>query len=150
LKTAAEVADEIARSTPAELRRRWRSNHRIYGRVEDTPVFGGPSINITQAALERAGYSVGDPAALLNLSELSHLENLAIIARAAVKRRKDGWPICPRCEEDELTSPFIPTTEAEKTMARYLAHELTCLRCGFRAPPGVFLDMGVGRPAEGE
>jgi hypothetical protein len=36
--------------------------------------------------------------------------------------RKDGWPYCPICEEDELWSAAIPAT-AETIVS--------CLRCGW-------------------
>ena len=41
------------------------------------------------------------------------------------QRRPDGWPLCPRCGEDELYSPAIPPTEA--TIVR-------CDACGWRPP----------------
>lgn len=40
--------------------------------------------------------------------------------------REDGWPLCPRCQADELWSPNIPATATT-------IHG--CLACGWMAPP---------------
>jgi hypothetical protein len=47
--------------------------------------------------------------------------------------RKDGWPLCPRCQEDELCSLYLLTDHA---MARSMVGEIIsveeCLRYPFR------------------
>lgn len=53
--------------------------------------------------------------------------------RLLVRYRKDGWPLCPRCEEDELYnhvgskppySPNIPLVE-------YFAEPFRCYYCNW-------------------
>jgi len=39
--------------------------------------------------------------------------------------RPDGWPYCPRCDEDELWSPAVPAT---------VATIVGCYRCRWRPP----------------
>lgn len=41
------------------------------------------------------------------------------------ERRADGWPMCPRCDSDELYSLSAPPTEATI---------LGCYFCGWRPP----------------
>lgn len=46
--------------------------------------------------------------------------------------RKDGWPLCPCCGEDELWSPFIPAVpEYKGTLEEYLAAGLSCYNCSW-------------------
>ena len=39
------------------------------------------------------------------------------------EHRADGWPLCPRCEEDELYSLDVPPT---------IPTIVGCYRCGWR------------------
>lgn len=49
--------------------------------------------------------------------------------------RKDGWPLCPRCGEDELQNPHLDMgQEPRPTLADYLAAGLSCLSCGWEGP----------------
>jgi hypothetical protein len=44
--------------------------------------------------------------------------------------RLDGWPLCPRCNEDELWSEFTPgPPEYRGTLEQYLAAPLHCYSC---------------------
>lgn len=48
--------------------------------------------------------------------------------------RADGWPFCPRCGEDELSSlimAFVAPGE-EVELSEVLAGPLVCLACGHR------------------
>lgn len=42
--------------------------------------------------------------------------------------RKDGWPFCPICGEDELGA--IGAAPNTSTMDEYQLHDLFCYRCG--------------------
>ena len=61
--------------------------------------------------------------------------------KAAVKPtefRKDGWPLCPLCGEDEVASPLMWTGDADRpTLEEFLASRLRCMWCGWDAekPP---------------
>ena len=55
---------------------------------------------------------------------------------AYVRRRDDGWPLCPGCDEDELWSNSVPATE--ETI-------VSCLRCNWR--PGYYIQNHEGRHA---
>jgi hypothetical protein len=51
--------------------------------------------------------------------------------------RKDGWPLCPVCGEDELFAGFTPgpsVAEAtdEERFALYVAEITGCYSCGWR------------------
>lgn len=51
-----------------------------------------------------------------------------------------GWPLCPKCGENELWSPFHPPIEwdleeRQRNMALYIASGLTCYQCGWSMPP---------------
>lgn len=46
--------------------------------------------------------------------------------------RRDGWPFCPRCGEDELWTPWTPEGE-EASLDDYIANKLSCLRCEWRS-----------------
>lgn len=53
--------------------------------------------------------------------------------------RTDGWPFCPKCDEDELHSPFLPAPPdyAPGTIDQYIRAGLKCYQCGYeRAPEG--------------
>lgn len=46
--------------------------------------------------------------------------------------RADGWPLCPRCEEDELWSPLAWDGEGERPpVSAYIAAGLRCYYCGW-------------------
>lgn len=48
--------------------------------------------------------------------------------------RKDGWPLCPKCEEDEVYSVVMMCwkgDEPKPTMEECLQGELGCYRCGW-------------------
>lgn len=52
--------------------------------------------------------------------------------------RADGWPICPRCEEDELWSPLRWDGEGEKPpIQAYIDAGLTCYLCGWTNTNGL-------------
>lgn len=53
--------------------------------------------------------------------------------------RKDGWPLCPRCGEDELASTLFPAQPKP-------IDPMKCLYCGWRGeipamPPKVVDNM---------
>lgn len=55
--------------------------------------------------------------------------------RAYTNYRADGWPLCPRCDEDELWGiadvvfyPRLPT------MAEHLMYIRGCYRCNWKPP----------------
>ena len=43
--------------------------------------------------------------------------------------RQDGWPLCPRCGEDELWTPWNPPLEADVTLDDYVGRQLRCYAC---------------------
>jgi hypothetical protein len=49
--------------------------------------------------------------------------------------RKDGWPLCPRCGEDELYSRYLPDPPAldeqpqDILLRLYLSTGVKCYRC---------------------
>lgn len=46
--------------------------------------------------------------------------------------RADGWPLCSRCEADELMCRETPGPPSYTwTLAQYLEHDLLCLACGW-------------------
>src|SRR5262249_23757670 len=46
--------------------------------------------------------------------------------------RQDGWPLCPRCGEDELWSSFAWNGDGERPpMQAWLDAGLTCYQCGW-------------------
>ena len=47
--------------------------------------------------------------------------------------RRDGWPLCPGCGEDELWTPWTPPEGCEANLDDYIANKLSCLRCGWRS-----------------
>lgn len=48
--------------------------------------------------------------------------------------RADGWPLCPRCGEDELWSPLVWGGRGERpTVEAYLAAGVRCYRCGWES-----------------
>lgn len=54
--------------------------------------------------------------------------------------RKDGWPLCPRCGEDELWSARMywwNGSAPRPTLAECFAHDFGCYLCGWRGcvPP---------------
>ena len=57
-------------------------------------------------------------------------------ANATYETRKDGWPLCPRCGEDELWSPLIPDPlDSHPPIAAYIAAGLRCYKCGWDSDP---------------
>lgn len=53
------------------------------------------------------------------------------------KLREDGWPLCPRCGEDELWSAEVPADPRRI---------VSCLRCGWKPPdesPVLWLEVVV-------
>lgn len=53
----------------------------------------------------------------------------------AVEYRRDGWPHCPGCGEDELYSDLMMRwngTTPRPTLAECHAHEFCCYACGWR------------------
>jgi hypothetical protein len=53
--------------------------------------------------------------------------------------RKDGWPLCPECGEDELASDLLLRGDVHRyerrpdlTMADYLASTFFCYQCQWR------------------
>lgn len=53
----------------------------------------------------------------------AHNIKIAADRPAYIRRRDDGWPFCPGCDEDELWSSAIPATE--ETI-------VSCLRCDWK------------------
>lgn len=48
------------------------------------------------------------------------------------EHRADGWPLCPRCGEDELWSGFQWDGEGERPpMQTWIDHGLCCYKCGW-------------------
>lgn len=49
--------------------------------------------------------------------------------------RQDGWPLCPRCEEDELYSVvmlgYADIRQPRPTLEDCLAGGFGCYRCGW-------------------
>ena len=46
--------------------------------------------------------------------------------------RSDGWPLCPKCGEDELSSPFAWDGKPPKPpMIAWIHAGVKCLHCGF-------------------
>jgi hypothetical protein len=51
--------------------------------------------------------------------------------------RKDGWPLCPQCEEDELYSHLmLGWTDPDSTpsVEECIKGGMTCYRCGWTSP----------------
>jgi hypothetical protein len=46
--------------------------------------------------------------------------------------RPDGWPLCPRCGEDELWSPIWNSDRPRPSLDEFLAGPLACYACGWR------------------
>lgn len=48
--------------------------------------------------------------------------------------RKDGWPLCPKCGEDELYSQMPWTDESNKpTIGEFIEGGLQCYRCQWQS-----------------
>lgn len=61
--------------------------------------------------------------------------------------RKDGWPLCPYCGEDELWSPLIPEPiDSHPPVADYIAAGLSCYRCGWSNEPPVIKQIEKQAP----
>jgi hypothetical protein len=57
-----------------------------------------------------------------------------------IEYRKDGWPLCPRCGEDELWSPltfYAQWDGADKRLPveKYIEAGMTCYRCNWKYKP---------------
>jgi hypothetical protein len=51
---------------------------------------------------------------------------------AMLQYRADGWPLCPRCGDDELWSPFFwDGTGPQPPLHVYIAAGLSCYQCGW-------------------
>jgi hypothetical protein len=58
--------------------------------------------------------------------------------------RKDGWPFCPRCEEDELYSVYLNTSQGmnrqkngeQIPVEELLKYPFRCYRCNWRNDEG--------------
>lgn len=50
---------------------------------------------------------------------------------------KKGWPLCPRCEEDELYSFLMLgwTKDEPPSIAECIATGMNCYRCSWELPP---------------
>lgn len=58
----------------------------------------------------------------------------AWIDRTYEEKRKDGWPLCPRCGEDELWSGLAwDGTGARPPMKRWIMAGLTCYKCSWKS-----------------
>ena len=71
--------------------------------------------------------------------------------------RRDGWPVCPRCGEDEIMSwldsgyvfEYIEKHGCNPPREEYLSARLTCLYCGWeRAAQRI--ETAIKRPAAGD
>ena len=47
--------------------------------------------------------------------------------------RKDGWPLCPRCEEDELWSSIAISAQRAVTLEECWAGDFTCYYCNWKS-----------------
>lgn len=47
--------------------------------------------------------------------------------------RKDGWPLCPRCEEDELWSSVAIVASRAVTLEECFEGEFTCYYCNWQS-----------------
>lgn len=45
--------------------------------------------------------------------------------------REDGWPLCPKCGEDELSSRLVWPNLEKPSMIAFVHAGMTCLKCGF-------------------
>jgi hypothetical protein len=64
--------------------------------------------------------------------------------------RKDGWPICPSCDEDELWSRLSWGGISVPPLADFIAAGLSCYRCNWHLPPSAApsnSDSGTDNPA---
>jgi hypothetical protein len=51
--------------------------------------------------------------------------------------RKDGWPFCPRCEEDELYSHLMlgwSNPDSTPTVQQCIESGMTCYQCSWTLP----------------
>lgn len=63
-----------------------------------------------------------------------------IVVGAGVRCRIDGWPFCPRCDEDELWSPgSMALSLAGAPLSEWLRHDLRCYRCHLTVAGGTFV-----------
>jgi hypothetical protein len=54
----------------------------------------------------------------------------------AYETRKDGWPLCPVCSEDELWSGLPWNGEGDRPpMQAWIDHGLRCYKCGWDSDP---------------
>lgn len=66
-------------------------------------------------------------------------EYLSAMPNPFTEFRKDGWPLCPRCEEDELYSLYLMTshgiarqiTEEEIPLLELLGYPFRCYHCNW-------------------
>lgn len=71
------------------------------------------------------------------------------------EHRKDGWPLCPRCGDDELYSVFLMSMNAhirqekgeEIKMDEILRHPFGCYNCGWSNDGGVAINAEVKQVA---
>jgi hypothetical protein len=102
----------------------------------------GPMVAVTK--LET--HNRGTPKAFEGASIIRLLVAAADVAeRKDVRRRADGWPLCPGCGEDELWSSFTPPNadpipDAER-LRLYLGGAIACYRCAFTAEPDALLPL---------
>lgn len=55
--------------------------------------------------------------------------------------RKDGWPLCPVCGEDELWSALPWNGDGERPpMQAWIDHGLRCYKCGWDSRPAASLE----------
>lgn len=50
------------------------------------------------------------------------------------EHRKDGWPLCPKCGEDELVSALLQVVDPMKptpSLLECLHHGFFCMGCGW-------------------
>jgi len=60
--------------------------------------------------------------------------------RPRYETRRDGWPLCPVCGEDELYSLFFWDGEGERpSMQAWIDHGLRCYRCSYDSQQGVVM-----------
>lgn len=48
------------------------------------------------------------------------------------EHRKDGWPLCPQCGEDELGSLLVWLTETPPPVQDFIDAGMWCYACGWK------------------
>jgi|PersoiStandDraft_1058852.scaffolds.fasta_scaffold264524_1 hypothetical protein len=54
-----------------------------------------------------------------------------ILILLPIEFRKDGWPLCPTCGDDEVETGLPFHEGADYTLEDYLKGPLNCIACGW-------------------